>query len=178
MLASGYKDDNAIMNIGQANDLFSSIPSGFFWVYLYTSSPYGTLAAQQGFDNTNRSDFETFIEGAVLPDFVSKYIAPTVSTIFQPLRLTPELTVGTGFSVALVTLGFTGVILLFLWIIFISFSFAWLNRNRYIKSTCAILSAAAILMTFDNMFIFSSCVMQLIIITLFSRFRFSKYFLI
>lgn len=36
MIASGYKSDTAIMEIGQANDIFYSIPSGFFgFIYMH-----------------------------------------------------------------------------------------------------------------------------------------------
>ncbi|MHA7847600.1 oligosaccharide repeat unit polymerase [Serratia sp. D1N4] len=175
MVASGYTSEDAIMDIGIANDAFRRAPSGFFWVYLYASSPYGTLAAQERFDNVNKGTIKDFVIGSIIPDFISKHLQEEGSIGFQPKRLTPELTVGSGFSVAIATFGFAGITLLFLWMVFLSFLFAWLNKNKYMVEICAILSSSAALMVFDNMFIFSSCVMQLVIITIFSRVRIGNY---
>lgn len=176
MIASGYKSDTAIMEIGQANDIFYSIPSGFFWVYLYASSPYANLASQERFANVDKGDLEDFFASSVLPDFISKYTAPYVFTKFQPKRITEELTVGTGFSFALVSFGIVGVILLYFWMVFLSFFLAWANRNMYINSICAVLSSTAVLMIFDNMFIFASCVLQMLMLTIFTRVKIGKYY--
>ncbi|EOI1122652.1 oligosaccharide repeat unit polymerase [Klebsiella oxytoca] len=176
MIASGYKSDTAIMEIGQANDVFYEIPSGFFWVYLYSSSPYANLASQQRFNNVDKGDFGDFFSSSVLPDFISKYTAPYVFSKFQPKRITDELTVGTGFSFALVSFGVLGVIFLYSWMVFLSFILAWVNRNKYINSICAVLSSTAILMIFDNMFIFGSCVLQMLMLTIFTRIKLGKYY--
>ncbi|HCT3872586.1 TPA: oligosaccharide repeat unit polymerase [Klebsiella michiganensis] len=176
MIASGYKSETAIMEIGQANDIFYDIPSGFFWVYLYASSPYANLASQDRFNNVNKGDAGDFFSSSILPDFISKYTAPYVFSKFQPKRITEELTVGTGFSFALVSFGIAGVVLLYLWMVFLSFILAWANRNMYINSICAVLSSTAILMIFDNMFIFGSCVLQMLMLTIFTRVKLGRYY--
>lgn len=178
MIASGYKNEHVIYDIGGADPAFEYFPSGFFWVYLYASSPYATLASQESYNNTDRGSLSQFISGSILPDFISKYTDPKITIQFQPIRLTPELTVGTGFAVAIATLGLLGITLLYIWFVLLSFFFAFANRNIYIKSTCAIMASAGVLMTFDNMLIFSSCVMQLIIITMFSRLKINGYYLL
>ncbi|ENC2562145.1 O-antigen polymerase [Escherichia albertii] len=178
MISSGYTDEKAILKIGRADPVFESIPTGFFWVYLYASSPMANLIEQESSNNYNKGDLLDFISGAILPDFISKYTSTNIDKRYEFNKITPELTVSTGFGRAVVILGDIGFYLLILWMIFLIFLFAWLNKNFYIRSTCAILSSISVLMVFDNMFIFSSCVMQLVVLTLFSRCRVGNYSLI
>lgn len=178
MVSSGYTDEKAILKIGQADPVFEYMPTGFFWVYLYASSPIANLIEQEVSNNYNKGDVFDFIPGAILPDFISKYTSPNIDELYEFNKITPELTVSTGFGRAVVILGDLGFYLLAFWMVFIILLFGWLNRWGYIRSTCAILSSISVLMIFDNMFIFSSCVMQLIILTLFSRCRIGRYSLI
>ncbi len=149
-----------------------------FWVYLYASSPIANLIEQESSNNYDKGDLLDFIPGAILPDFISKYTSPNIDERYEFNKITPELTVSTGFGRAVVILGMQDFILLTIWMIFIIVLFGWLNRDFYIRSACAILSSISVLMIFDNMFIFSSCVMQLIVLTLFSRCRVGAYSLI
>lgn len=178
MISSGYTDEKAILQIGKADPVFEYMPTGFFWVYLYASSPIANLIEQESSNNYDKGDLLDFIPGAILPDFISKYTSPNIDERYEFNKITPELTVSTGFGRAVVILGDAGFYLLTIWMIFIIVLFGWLNRDFYIRSACAILSSISVLMIFDNMFIFSSCVMQLIVLTLFSRCRVGAYSLI
>jgi oligosaccharide repeat unit polymerase len=171
MLSSGYQSSDIIFDIGQASDFFRLLPSGFFWVYLYGTSPFGTLIKQDYVGNVDKGNIFDFISANVIPDFISKYTYPDVFHKFGYLQLTPELTVGTGLGHSLVVFGYLGVVISFLWMFFIIIIFSWLNRNYYLKSTLAVLSAVCLFMIFDNMFIFSSCVMQLFLLSIFIRLK-------
>lgn len=178
MISSGYTNEKAILDIGQADPIFNYIPTGFFWVYLYASSPMANLIEQERTDNINKGGGVEFIEGAILPDFISKYTSPNLTEVFAFNKITPELTVATGFGRSFVILGYLGFVFLACWMVFLIITFSWFNRYRYINSACAILSSITVLMIFDNMFIFSSCIMQLTLLTLFSRCRIGRYSLI
>ncbi|MCS2156065.1 oligosaccharide repeat unit polymerase [Scandinavium sp. H11S7] len=171
MISSGYTNEKAILDIGQADPVFENIPTGFFWVYLYASSPIANLIEQERVGNINRGDFFDFVAGSISPDFISKYTNPNISKSFEFDKITPELTVSTGFGRAVVIYGYMGFILLVCWMLLLILTFSWLNRQFHIRSVCAILSSISALMIFDNMFIFSSCIMQLILITILSRFK-------
>lgn len=178
MQASGYVQENAIMEIGKADPLFAVLPSGFFWTYLYSTSPYANLLLQETDKNMDKGDVGDFISAAILPDFISKYTNPNLSDKYTLHKITPELNVATGFSQALIIFGLSGVVLLFLWFLCVNFLFIRLNKNAYLISACATLSSMAIFMSFNNMIIFSSCVLQLIFVTVLTRFRINKRYLL
>lgn len=178
MQASGYDQENAIYEIGKADPIFTGLPSGFFWTYLYSTSPFANLLLQENYNNTDRGDVGDFISAAILPDFISKYTNPDLPNKYALDKITPELNVATGFSQALIIYGVTGVILLFMWFLFVNAFFIKLNQHAYLISTCATLSSMAIFMSFNNMMIFSSCVIQLIFVTLLTRFKINKAFVL
>jgi hypothetical protein len=171
MSASGYNDPKAIYNIGLAAPLFEELPSGFFWTYLYATSPFANLVYQERALNISKGGVEDFIAGSIYPDFISKYTNPEILNDYEMVKLTPELNVGTGFSMALMIFGYTGVLFLFIWFLIFCMSFIIVNRFNYFISTCSTLTSVAIFMCFNNMLIFSSCVLQLIFIVFLTRFR-------
>lgn len=116
MLASGYQNENVIMDIGRADPFFKVLPTGFFWTYLYSTSPFANLNLQLNVANVDKGTLDDFIAGVILPDFISKYTDPTLLEHYDIAKITPELNVGTGFSAALVIFGFIGVIMLFFWV--------------------------------------------------------------
>lgn len=175
MLASGYQDENIIMKIGEASPIFEKLPSGFFWTYLYSTSPYANLLLQLKEGNVNQGYLDDYVAGVMLPDFVSKYTNPEVTSKYELFKITPELNVATGFSMALILSGIAGVIFLYLWLLFFNSIFIFINNNYYLLSVCANLSAINIFMCFNNMLIFSSCVLQLLLITIFARVKLGRY---
>ncbi|WP_312193289.1 hypothetical protein [Sphingobacterium sp.] len=178
MSSSGYDDSNAIFSIGEANPVFENLPSGFFWTYLYATSPMANLIHQESVDNLSMGAVDDFLAAAIYPDFVSKYTDADLAEKYDLKKITPELNVGTGFSMAFIIMGFIGGWLLFIWFILITAIFLYANRYTYFASACATLTSMAIFMSFNNMLIFSSCVLQLIFVTLFTRFRFKNTLII
>lgn len=178
MLASGYENEKAIYEIGEADDMFRGLPSGFFWTYLYASSPFANLEYQEKVDNEAQGNIEDYIPAVIYPDFISKYTNPDINDRFELAKITPELNVGTGFSLAFIIGGYAGLIGLFFWFLSVNVLFITLNRSSYSMSTYATLTSIAIFMTFNNMLIFSSCVLQLIFVTVLTRFKVGNKLLI
>jgi len=178
LLVSGYKNDQAIYEIGVADDMFFALPSGFFWTYLYASSPFANLVYQEEADNQAKGDIADYIPAVIYPDFISKYTNPDINDRFELVKITPELNVGTGFSLAFIIGGYAGLVGLFLWFLFVNILFIALNRTGYSMSAYATLTSIAIFMTFNNMLVFSSCVLQLIFVTLLTRFKIGNKLLI
>lgn len=178
MLASGYQNENVIMEIGQASPVFEHLPSGFFWTYLYSTSPYANLMLQLKGGNINQGYIDDYIAGVMLPDFISKYTNPDLSIKYELLKITPELNVATGFSLALIISGLAGVSFLYIWLLLFNTVFIWINKHLYLLSVCATLTTINIFMCFNNMLIFSSCFLQLLMITLFARVKIGKYLIL
>lgn len=74
-------------------------------MYLYASSPIANLIEQESSNNYDKGDLLDFIPGAILPDFISKYTSPNIDERYEFNKITPELTVSTGFGRAVVILG-------------------------------------------------------------------------
>lgn len=180
MVSSGYESNDAIYDIGMASDVFKNydLPSGFFWVYLYATSPYATLIAQEDFNNIDKGGFNKFLYYGVLPDFISKYSSIDMKPTGNVMRISPELTVSTGFGRVFSAWGYLGILCTFLYMSLFIITFTLLNRKGNIRAVCAILTTASMLMIFDNMIIFSACIMQLLMLTFFSRAKISRFSLI
>jgi len=178
MSSSGYDDPKAILQIGEADPVFNVLPSGFFWTYLYATSPMANLIHQESVANLSMGTVDDFLAATIYPDFVSKYTDAELSEKYDLKKITPELNVGTGFSMAFIIMGFAGGWFLFLWFILITAFFMYANRYTYFSSACATLTSMAIFMSFNNMLVFSSCVLQLIFVTVLTRFRFNNTLII
>ncbi len=168
--ASGYEDPQAIFNIGKADEVFSYVPSGFFWTYLYSTSPLANLALQSE-DNISRGEFGDLLVVSAYPDFISKYTNPDIFQHYDFEKITPELNVGTGFMASYIVLGVHGVLFLFFWFFILNSFFIYFRPGEYSISICATLASISSLMIFSNMLIFSSCFLQLIFIMYLTRFR-------
>lgn len=171
--ASGYEDPQAIFNIGKADEVFFYVPSGFFWTYLYSTSPLANLALQSE-DNISRGEFGDLLVVSVYPDFISKYTNPDIFQHYDFEKITPELNVGTGFMASYIVLGVHGVIFLFFWFFILNSFFIYFRPRAYSISICTTLASISSLMIFSNMLIFSSCFLQLIFIMYLTRFRIGK----
>lgn len=172
LISSGYEEQDAILKIGEASPLFENVPTGFFWVYLYSTSPYANLMLQANQGNINQGDIGDFLATSIYPDFISKYTNPNLGDRFFLAKITPELNVGTAFCMPLITLGILGLVLYFIWFLVFNVLFIHLNKNGYLLSTAATLTSISIFLSFNNMLTFSSCVLQILFITVFSRLRF------
>ncbi|MFV8886921.1 O-antigen polymerase [Serratia fonticola] len=176
MKSSGYTDERPIFTVAKINSpLLESLPSGFTWFYVYISSPYANLLNQEKNARHGRSDAFEFMSIAILPDFISKRVDPTVRDRFPVVLVSPELTVTTGFGWALSSYGILGVVLTYIYMCFLIIFFTFVNRKKHVRSVAAILATTASLMVFDNMFVFAACVMQLILISVFSSRKLSLF---
>ncbi|MBA0192252.1 O-antigen polymerase [Pectobacterium carotovorum] len=167
MKSSGYADEKPLFSIAKIdNPILDALPSGFGWFYVYASSPYANLLYQDKNPNYDKGDVLDFLNSSIIPDFISKRIDDTVRDRFSVSLIVPELTVTTGFGWAVAIFGILGMLMLFIYMCFIIILFTLLNIKRHIRSVLALLSTMSVLMIFDNMFIFATCIVQLILISL------------
>jgi len=165
MKSSGYSEDGAIYKIGQADEVFKEplLPSGFFWSYLYASSPYANLVKQAAVGNESKGTVSDFLSVAVVPDFISKYYYNLNDVRLE--LITPELNVATGFGRTFVTYGYLGILFLFVWYCFFVTSFVVLNGRSLLRPVVATLCVMSLMMIFENMLIFASFIVQILLLT-------------
>lgn len=174
IISSGYQNSDAIYDIGKADPAFRDIPTGFFWVYLYASSAYANLVRQEPARNVEKGTISDLINFSVLPDFISKHIIENKDA-FNLKLITPELTVGTAFGRAFVIFGYAGIVIVAFWYSLIVGVTIYLNRNKMLLSACAVLCSISLFMSFDNMLVFASFVLQIIYLSLYNRLHFAGY---
>lgn len=169
MKASGYSEEGAIYKIGMADNFFlrQEVPSGVFWTYLYASSPYANLANQAVVKKQTVGTFTDFLNVALVPDFISKHYYDIAKVNLD--LITPELNVATGFGRTFVVYGYLGVVLLFGWYLFFVSLFMAINRRFYLRSVVAVLCVMSLMMIFENMLIFASFIVQIVMMTLAAR---------
>jgi len=165
MMSSGYQSKTAIYDVGKANrNVFNShMPSGFFWAYLYTSSSFANLENQIRHDNTNTSSFYELARTSILPDYVSKRI-PKSNDEYSVMLITPELIVSTVFGLPIVIMGYTGILIVFIWYCLLCWGSLRAVRNAYLIPLSAILCSMSGLMLFDNMLVFGSFFTQILLL--------------
>jgi hypothetical protein len=164
--AHGETGEEVILTIGQASDSFraSNIPTEFFWAYLYISSPLSNLQLNM----TNRVTEDApalFFVMNYLPDFVSKRIlSEDTISLTAPLLVVDQLNVSTMYARAFFLLGWLGLFLSFAYFIIISLATLRILRgSRYFITTTGILGSLAFLNIFDNMFVVSGGITQVMI---------------
>lgn len=166
------EDESIILRIGQATQSFknSSIPSEFFWAYIYASSPLANLQAtvnRVSSSNTQISiaDVIGFVNNEILPDFISKRIneisgnAKVSSTLIDS-----QLTVSTVYAGSCAQLHWVGMMLMAL--VIFSFPTIYTSRlkkqNQFALTGLAMLNSLYLFLIFDNMFAFSGLSVQLV----------------
>ena len=168
MVSSGYTDEKPLFRVAKIDSvILDNLPSGFSWFYIYAASPYANLLYQDLNPRYNKGDIVDFVNVAILPDFISKRLDDSVKARYPTILITDELNATTGFSYASITQGSLGIILLYIYMFFIFVLFLNLNKKRHIRAVAALLSTIAAFMIFENMLVFASCIMQLVLITLF-----------
>jgi hypothetical protein len=162
----GASGESIILSVGDASDKFlhSNIPTEFFWPYLYTSSPLANLQLNIT-DRVAPDSPELYVFLEMLPDFISKrLVSEETSASFSPLLVTEQLTVCTMYGRSFVLLGWIGLCISFLYFVGVcSICLRVLKNSKYFVATTGILSALAFLGIFDNMFILSGGIMQVIV---------------
>jgi hypothetical protein len=161
----GVTGESVILTIGEASDRFteSKVPTALFWPYLYISAPLANL--QLNVSNRMAHDAPAlYFSMEWLPDFVSKRVV-TEDAISEsaPLRVKNELTVATMYGRGFLLLGWVGLLLSYAYFAFVSIAvLEILRRSKYFVAALSILSSLALLSIFDNMYIFSGGIAQIL----------------
>jgi len=170
----GASGESIILSIGDASDKFrnSNIPTELFWPYLYASSPLANL--QLNITDRVASDSPgLYFVLEYLPDFVSKrLVSDAEMDASLPLLVTEELTVCTMYGRAFVLMGWLGVWLSFAYLIAVSLvCLKVLKNSKYLVATTGILSSLAFLSIFDNLYIVSGGIIQVLVALLLKSFE-------
>ncbi|WP_312966573.1 O-antigen polymerase [Acinetobacter gerneri] len=174
MVSSGYKDQDAILKIGQASSSFldMNLPSETFWTYLYITSPYANLENEVSKRQINNEyNILPFLNYEILPDFISKR-SDIVNS--QSNLLTDELNVNTMYGGSMNKMGFVGAFVLFFWYVFSVFMTPFFVKKEYIIPVFILLSTLSCFLMFSNVLKFSGFVFQFFILICFSRFKFKQ----
>lgn len=155
------------LEISAANEKFinSRIPKEYMWSYIYISSPLANL--QNNINNNPAINFRVkdFVIMELLPDFISKRIAPIVSAErSEPENISAYFIVSTIFCYSFNFMGWPGIYLMFLIIMsLIAFYLLLLRKNNpYYVTGISILMTFMVYNTFDNMIYFSGISFQLV----------------
>lgn len=145
--------ESVILEVGRASDKFlnSSIPTEFFWPYLYISSPLSNL--QLNITNRTATDAPgLYMELELLPDFVSKRLVPEeVVPATLPLLVVEQLNVSTMYARPFLLMGWLGVFLSFIYfVLIVVFCLTVLRGSKYFVATASILSSLAFLNIFPS----------------------------
>lgn len=174
MISSGYKDQDAILKIGQASENFTktNLPTEFFWAYLYISSPYANLENEVKKRAINdQNNISGFLNYEILPDFISKRLNFINN---KSNLLVDELNVSTMYAGSINKMGFIGAFLLYFWYVLAILITPFLINREYFIPTVILLSTLSSFLMFDNVLKFSGFVFQFFILILFSRFKFKQ----
>ncbi|MGL5705832.1 MAG: O-antigen polymerase [Tannerellaceae bacterium] len=147
----------SITRIGQATDDFenSIIPHEFMWSYIYIISPIGNLQYNlQEFhtDNKSISDLYELIVMEMLPETISKRISSFEKR--QEKLVIPVLNVSTVYARAFVILGWIGIVLMFVFVLFYILTILLFVSpdSEFFIVTVAIINVILVFNLFDNMF--------------------------
>jgi hypothetical protein len=170
----GATGESIILTVGDASDKFlnSNIPTALFWPYLYASSPLANL--QLNITDRAAADSPTlFLVLEFLPDFISKRIVPEETIeASNPLLITEELTVSTMYGRPFLLMGWVGLFLSFSYfIVILIVCLKVLQRSKYFVAAAGILSSLAFLCIFDNLYIRSGGILQVLVAIFLSLFE-------
>lgn len=172
-------DKNYLLKISKASGAFyeSKVPKEFYWTYLYGASPLANF--QKNIDQTENADYNflELIVSEIFPDMISKRIASIFEFEEQNIyKIANWLTVGTLFSKSYSYAMWFGPIILYIYSVFFIILIIGLvpKKSRYHTTAMAILSTIIFMNTFDNMFVFSGLILQLIYPIFFAYFENKK----
>ena len=162
-----------IQNIGKSSDTFrnSVIPKAYFWSYLYISSPIATL--QNAIDTKKEFDERTsgplhLVVNEILPMFISKRIGMETERLSDEYRIANTLTVGSTYLGPYLTWGWKGIIIIYIYIMFLIYIMERLipKKSIFYIPMILVLSNIAFFSLFDNMLIYMGLCPQLVLIYL------------
>ncbi|MDU3338236.1 hypothetical protein [Paraclostridium bifermentans] len=169
-----------IMIVGDASDRFrdSIIPKPFYWGYIYITSPLAnlekTIQSNKGIKQFEARNISQFLMNSILPDFVSNdfSVEPGKADL-----ISPALTVSTFYSQGYLSLGWLGMVFLFLYwlVVVILYRFIVPYNSSFFISGLAIINTITMVNFFDNMLVFAGLSFQLVYPILFMIFIEKEY---
>lgn len=161
-----------ILDISKSTQEFrdSFVPNVYFWSYLYVSSPLANLQNTINESPPAREEWMPFINYELLPDFISKRTGNLLMVDKRyPVRVEGWLTASTFYSGSYVYLGWSGIVVMYLFFLITTFLYPFiLKKDKYYVTGLAILNTLVLYNTFDNMYAFTGLCFQLIYPVLFS----------
>lgn len=171
--SNNYNDSSLIMSIGVANQKFvdSSIPTPFFWTYLYATSPLANLQNTINNKYTQGSTISEFVVTQWMPDYFSKMLFPShairLKTASANTQVTSLLTAGGTYLQPYILWGWTGIIIMFCYLMLFPIIYVYILKKiapRFFDIGVSLLTVIYLLSVFDNMLAFSGLSFQLIIL--------------
>lgn len=146
-----------VLNDLGASDIFRTrgINYNHYMTYLYVSSPLANL--QQTIDkceeNLNKKDFKEFLFYSIIPEsFTSRLEKPLNLSPPVCYLISPELLVGTYYMISFFTMGWLGMIMMFLFLLIIIWLCLLVIRkwNLFSMETYSLLTSTVALLIFSN----------------------------
>lgn len=163
----GSSSNEYFLKVTKASNSFkkSKIPEEFLWSYIYISSPLANLQYNVNTNPALNSEVKSFLFCELLPDFVSKRISAVVGAEqMEKVGVADFLTVGTIFSRSYSALGWIGMVIMFSFLMGLTFLYVLLlkNSNKYYVTGIALINTFIVYNSFSNMIYFSGVSLQLI----------------
>lgn len=166
---TGYADDNFLQTAGASERFVDSwVPSEFFWVYLYATSPLANLEANIALNDPLPSSVAVvsgWINNEILFDFISKRInAYTGDTRAIQKRIHGPFNASTVYSGSYSYLGWTGIILMAGIILALPLMLIRIIpvASPFFLTAYAVLCALFLFMIFENTIRFTGLSFQLV----------------
>lgn len=165
---TGYANDRFLQTAG-ASEAFvqSAVPSEFFWVYLYVTSPLANLQTNVSLNDPlpfSHTSFAAWVNNEILFDFISKRInSYTGDTRAIQKRIHGPFNAPTVYSGSYSHLGWTGVILMSIFVLALPVIFVRILplTSPFFLTGYVLLTALFLFMIFDNTIRFTGLSFQL-----------------
>jgi hypothetical protein len=164
---SKSSSNNQFLITSKASEKFreSAIPKEFLWSYMYITSPLANLQNNINVNENKVKKLSSFLLTELMPDFVSKRIAPVFNAERAELKnISPDFTVGTIYARPYVLMRWSGVYAIFILnaLFMLAYMFVLKSDSPYCVTGVSILCAYSIYNAFTNMIYFSGMSFQLI----------------
>ena len=180
-LRTGNGSASVILQIGKATERFkeSIIPKEFFWSYIYLTTP---LANTQNtinnseYANPDVENLSDFVLYECIPTILSKRVSEGKESKYAAKLITEDLNVSSVYGRCYNYLGWSGILLMFLFILFfIYFNLLLIKRpSPYYIPMVVVLDIIIFMNVFTNMFIFMGLVPQLLFLIIIDYLHYRK----
>lgn len=164
-----YNNENFMLT-GRASQSFreSLVPKEFFWTYIYVSSPLANLQQNINLDPGGPLTVRrvvSFVNAEIFPDFVSKRTTDLFKlSVYIDSRIPGPFNVSTIFSRAYSYAGWTGIVIMAVFLAVFPIFFCWLvpPTSRFFVSGWCLLCTMYFFSVYDNTFRFTGLSFQLV----------------